>query len=127
MAVNDIRTLIQSKLNELVNVDCGIPCPDDMIEDRQTYFGYSLSQDYIDGDFSRNYSMQITLNGHLVRRNNDAENTVQIIDEALESVLSTLKALNIKYTYEDVNIDRNIRKVHITGFVRYNEINNWLV
>lgn len=125
--MNDLRTLIQGKLSELQNVDCGIPCPDDMIEDEQTYFGYSLSEDYIDGDFGKNYSMQVTINGHLVRRNNDAENTVQIIDEALENVLGVLKALNIKYTYEDVNIDRNIRKVHITGYVRYNEINNWLV
>ena len=125
--MNDLRILIQNKLNEIVNVDSGVPCPDDMIEDRQTYFGYSLSQDYIDGDFDNDYSMQITLNGHLVRRNNDAENTVKILDEALTNVLAVLKQLNIKYSYEDVNIDSNIRKVHITGFVRYNEINNWLI
>lgn len=125
--MDDIRTLIQSYLLQITNIDCGVPQPDDLIEDNQTYFGYMLSETYLDGDFDRNYSMQITLNGHLVRRNNDAENTLQIMDTALSELLSVLKQLNFKYSYEDVNIDSNIRKIHITGFVRYNEINNWLI
>lgn len=125
--MDDIRTLIQSYLLQITNIDCGVPQPDDLIEDNQTYFGYMLSETYLDGDFDRNYSMQITLNGHLVRRNNDAENTLQIMDIALSELLSVLKKLNFKYSYEDVNIDSNIRKIHITGFVRYNEINNWLI
>lgn len=125
--MNDLRILIQSKLNEIQSVDSGVPCPDDMIEDRKTYFGYSLSQDYIDGDFDKDYSMQLTLNGHLVRRNNDAEDTVKILDEALVNVLTLLKDLNIKYSFADVSIDRNIRKIQITGYVKYNEINNWLI
>ena len=101
--------------------------PDEMIEDNQTYFGYTLSENYIDSDFDRNYSMQLSINGHLVRKNNNAENTLQVIDEALNSLLSVLKGLNIKYNFEDVSMNDNTRKVHITGYVRYNEINNWLI
>ncbi len=125
--MDNLRTLIQTQLNAIGDIDSGVPTPDDMIEDNQTYFGYTLSQDYIDGDFDRNYSMQILINGHLVRRNNEAENTLEIIDTALAELLQTLKTLNFKYNFEDVNIDSNIRKIHITGTVRYNEINNWLI
>lgn len=98
-----------------------------MIEDGQTYFGYTLSQDYIDGDFDKHYSMQVTLSGHLVRKNNNIENTLNILDTALEQLLAALKSLNFKYNYEDVSLNDNVRKIHVTGIVRYNEINNWLI
>ena len=73
-----------------------------MIEDGQTYFGYSLNQDYIDGDFDRNYSMQVTLNGHLVRKNNSmvypfVEN-IKILDSLhnKETIYSYMTNLNLK-------------------------------
>lgn len=125
--MEDLRIMIQARLATIANVDSGVPMPDEMIEDNQTYFGYTLNQNYIDGDFNRNYSMQLSINGHLVRKNNNAENTLQIIDEALSSLLGVLKGLNFKYNFEDVNINDDIRKIHITGYVRYNEINNWLI
>ena len=125
--MDSLRQLIQTRLNAVNTVDSGAPFPDDMIEDGQTYFGYSLNQNYIDGDFDKNYSMQITINGHLVRKNNDVENTLSILDTALESILSALKSLNFKYSYEDVSISNDIRKIHISGVVRYNEINHWLI
>ena len=98
-----------------------------MIEDGQTYFGSTLSQDYLDGDFDKHYSMQVTLSGHLVRKNNNIENTLNILDTALEQLLAALKSLNFKYNYEDVSLNDNVRKIHVTGIVRYNEINNWLI
>lgn len=125
--MDSLRRLIQETLDVIPDVDCGAPFPDDMIEDGQTYFGYTLNQDYIDEDFDGNYSMQITLSGHLVRKNNNVENTLSIMDSALEELLEALKSLHFKYSYEDVSLNDNVRKIHVTGVVRYNEINNWLI
>ena len=125
--MDSLRTLIQAHLETVTEVQSGVPTPDELIEDGQTYFGYSIFQDYIESDFDKNYSMQVSINGHLVRKNNRQENTVLILDEALADILDALKSLNFKYSYEDVTIDNNTHKIHITGYVRYSEINNWLI
>ena len=125
--MDSLRTLIQETLEEISYVSSGVPMPDELIEDGRTYFGYSLTQDYIDSDFDRNYSMQASINGYLGRKNNNLENTVLILDTALEDILTALKSLNFRYNFEDVTMDRNIRKIHITGYVKYSEINYWLI
>ena len=125
--MNDIRELIQSRLNAITGLDAGVPIPDDMVEDGKTYFGYTLSEDYIDADFDRNYSMQISIVGHLVRKNNSSENTLSIMDEMLGRLKTALKGLNFTYSYDDVTFSDNVRKIQLSGTVRYNEINNWLI
>lgn len=129
--MEDLRKLIQATLSTQSEydpaVEVGVPVPDDMIEDGITYFGYTLSENYIDRDFDRNFTMQVNLIGYLVRRNNSGENTLSIMDEALDFIKSRLKSLNFTYRYNDVSLDRNIRKVQVTATVKYNEINYWLV
>ncbi len=125
--MNNLRELIQRTLASVLTVDSGIPLADDMVEDNQTYFGYQLMETYIDGDFDKNYSMQVTLIGQLERKSNVAENTVLILDEALEDLITALKGINIKCTYQDVTFEDNIRKISVTGVVRYNQINYSLI
>lgn len=125
--MNEIRELLQSRLNAITGLDAGVPIPDDMIEDNKTYFGYTLSEDYIDSDFNKNYGMQISIVGHLVRKNNSNENTLAIVDEMLAQVKTALKSLNFTYSYDDVTFNDNVRKIQISGTVRYNEINYWLI
>lgn len=129
--MEDLRKLIQATLSTQGEydqaVEVGVPVPDDMIEDGITYFGYTLSENYIDRDFDRNFTMQVNLIGYLVRRNNSGENTLSIMDEALDFIKSRLKSLNFTYRYNDVSLDRNIRKIQVTATVKYNEINYWLV
>lgn len=125
--MNEIRELLQSRLNEITGLDVGVPIPDDMIEDNKTYFGYTLSEDYIDSDFDRNYGMQISIVGHLVRKNNSNEDTLAIVDDMLAQVKTALKSLNFTYSYDDVTFNDNVRKIQISGTVRYNEINYWLI
>ncbi len=125
--MNGIRELLQTRLTAIEGLDAGAPIPDDMIVDGKTYFGYTLAEDYIDGDFDKNYSMQISLVGHLVRKNNSRENTLAIIDWTLDNVKQVLKSLNMRYDYDDVTFNDNIRKIQISATVRYNEINNWLI
>ena len=125
--MDDIRRLLQIALQGMEGLDVGVTVPDDVVEDGKTYFGYALSEDYIDSDFDRNYSMQISLIGFLVRKNNSEEDTLQAMDNALDYIKYALKSLNFTYNYEDVTIDNNVRKIRVTGTVRYNEINNWLI
>ncbi|MBR4610202.1 MAG: hypothetical protein IKO38_07120 [Erysipelotrichaceae bacterium] len=125
--MDEIRTLIQSKLSELTTVDCGVPIPDGMVEDGQTYFGYELQEEYRDSDLNKRYTMQVFLTGRLVRKESSSENTLQIMDQALEDIKEKLKELNFKYSYNDISFQDGIRKILVKANVRYYEANNQLL
>ena len=120
--MNDLRTYIQSKLNEIESIESGRPFPDNVIEDGVTYFGYELQEDFINSDCDSNYSMRISLIGRLVRKENSNENTLQIIDEALAQLKSKLKEMKFRYSYKDVSIETGIIKIQVTAEATYNEI-----
>ena len=124
--MNDIRTFIQSKLNEIVNVESGPPIPDSIVEDGKTYFGYELQEDFRDSDTDSNYTMEIYLLGRIVRRENANEDTLSIIDSALNSIKTKLKEMNFKYSYKDITLDE-FRKIQVSGRVLYNELNKKLI
>ena len=119
-----MRTFIQTKLNELNNIESGEIVADDIVEDGVTYFGYQISKSYMNGDFDKNYTYKVNLTGYVTRRIDSTENTTQIVDNATEDIMDKLKELNFKCNSEDVSIENNIRKARITGYAEYNEINN---
>ena len=125
--MDEIRTLIQTKLSELTTIDCGEAIPDGMVENNQTYFGYELQEIWLGSDLNKNYTMEISLTGRLVRRKTMTENTTKIVDEALQELKEKLKELNFKYTYNDINTDNSFKKIYVKGIVHYNEINNEFV
>lgn len=125
--MKELRNLIQSKLNEISNVDSGVPIPDDVVENGKTYFGYELQEDNIGSDLEKNYTMQISITGRIVRKNIPDENTLEIIDDALDEIKKTLKGLNFKYNYRDITLENGIRKILVTGNAKYNEINKKIV
>ena len=122
--MDETRTLIQAKLDEIESVDSGVPIPDGMVEEGQTYFGYELQEEYRDSDLNKRYIMQIFLTGRLVRKESDEENTLQIMDHALELIKEKLKELNFKYSYNDVSFQDGIRKILVKANVRYYEANS---
>ena len=122
-----MRTVIQTKLNELDNIECGEMIADDIIEDGITYFGYQINRSYLNSDFDKNNTYRVNIIGYVTRRILSDENTTQIVDETTENIIGKLKELNFKCNFEDVSIENNIRKSRITGYVDYNEINNRLV
>ena len=124
--MNGIRTYIQSKLNEIVNVESGPPIPDSIVENGKTYFGYELQEDFRDSDTDSNYTMEIYLLGRIVRRENANEDTLSIIDSALNSIKTKLKEMNFKYSYKDITLDE-FRKIQVSGRVLYNELNKKLI
>lgn len=122
-----MRTVIQSKLNEISDVDSGEIISDDIVENNTTYFGYQIQKNYIDSDMARNNTYKVIITGFVIRRINSNENTTQIVDMAADEVVNKLKELNFKCDSQDVSISNNIRKTRIDGYTIYNEINNKLI
>ena len=122
-----MRTLIQNKLEELENIDCGEMISDDIIEDNITYFGYQVNKNFVNGDFDHNYTYRVSITGYVTRRIQATENTTEIIDNISEQIINKLKELNFKCNSEDVSIENNIKKMKINGYTSYNEINNKLL
>ena len=121
--MDEIRKLIQGKLNELTSIDCGVPIPDGMVEGGKTYFGYEMAENYRNSDFNNQYVMEIALTGRLVRKEDPSENTLSIMDSALEDLKTKLKDLNLKYSYNDVSFQDGIRKIFVKATGRYYEKN----
>ena len=122
-----MRTLIQGKLQEIDTIDSGEMISDDIIEDNVTYFGYQIKKNFVNSDFERNHTYRISITGYITRRIKDTENTTQVVDDAAEEIINKLKELNFKCGSEDVSIDNNIKKIKISGYTSYNEINNKLL
>lgn len=122
-----MRALIQNKLQELENIDCGEIISDDIIEDDVTYFGYQINKNFVNGDFDHNYTYRVSITGYVTRRIKPEENTTQIVDNASDDIINKLKELNFKCNSEDISIDNNIKKMKINGYTTYNEINNKLL
>ena len=110
-----MREVIQNLLIS-TNIDCGNFRPDEMLEKGSTYFGYQLTNNYIDSDLDSTYEMRPTINGYISRREDATENTLQIVDTATREIVDKLKLLGFRTTYEDVSIDNGVRKIHITGY-----------
>ena len=124
--MNDIRTYIQSKFDEIEGIDSGVPIPDSIVEEGKTYFGYELQEDFNSSDTDNNYVMQVSIIGRIVRKEDSTENTLQIVDEALKKIKEKLKEMNFKYSYKDITLDE-FRKIQVTGNVFYNELNKKLI
>lgn len=125
--MDSIRITIQNKLNEIQDIDCGVPVPDGMVEADQTYFGYEIQESYIDSDFNKRYIMKVDLTGRLVRRDNPSQNTLQVLDEALEELKEKLKELNFKYSCNDISFQDGIRKILVKATARYYEENDTFI
>lgn len=124
--MDKLRTTIQSKLEEIENLEVSAEIPDDVMERNKTYFTYTLQKEYDGSDFDRNYTYEVYINGFIKRIQNDEENTLEIVDKISFNIETKLKELNIKTSFQDITIDNGIRKIKVDGNVRYNELNNSL-
>ena len=122
-----MRVYIQTKLNEISNIEIGPFIPDGMIENKTTYFGYQLQEDYQSSDMNKNDHIRVSIQGFILRKVSTNEDTLQIIDDASKEIKNKLKELNFKVSLKDVTLSDDIRKIQVTGYVYYNEINNKLI
>lgn len=127
LKMDKLRETIQSKLEEIEDIEVSVEVPDDLLVKGTTYFSYSLYNNFQDSDFDKNYTYQVTLIGYIKRVQDDTEDTLKIVDKAQEEIKDKLKELNIKTSFQDVSIIDSIRKINVNGTVLYNEINYKLI
>lgn len=120
-----MRVFIQSKLEEIDDLEVTPEIPDDLLEDGKTYFSFSLQNDYQNTDLEKNYTYRPSFIGFVKRRISTTENTLEIVDNMTNQIVEKFKELNFKTSYNDVTVD-SIQKIRITGNSLYNEINNRL-
>lgn len=125
--MNELRSLIQQKLEEIQDIEVSAELPDEIIEEGKTYFSYSLARYYEGSDTDSNFVYRVTLDGYIKRKNNSEENTLEIVDNVQDEIEQKLKELNIKTNFQDVSILDNIRKVRVSGRVQYYELNKGLL
>lgn len=125
--MDELRSLIQQKLEEIQEIEVSAELPDEIIENNKTYFSYTLSRYYDNSDMDKNFIYRVTLNGFIKRKNNTEENTLEIIDNAQDLIASKLKELNIKCDFQDVSVLDNIRKVRTSGSFKYYELTKGIV
>jgi hypothetical protein len=118
-----IRKLIQSKLDELEEVECYATIVEDfeMLEYGTTYFFYSLKDSLIDMSGTH----LLSLEGYVVRKEND-DNSLQYVDDATEEIIEKLRELNIHTNWEDAS-NREVSVMIIVGTTNYNEANYGLI
>lgn len=109
-----MREDVQNKLNE-TSIECGNFRADEVLERDETYFGYRLTNNFVNSDTDSTYEMSLAINGYVARLEDATENTLEIIDKATKEIIDKLKELGFRTTYEDVSIDNGVRKIHITG------------
>lgn len=122
-----IRETIQAKLEELDNIVVSTELPDEMLEENVVYFSYLLQENFVDSDFDNNYTYRISLTGYIKIKTSLEVDSLKLVDNARMQIQSKLKDLNIKTSFNDVSIIDTIRKVQVSGYATYNEINNGLL
>lgn len=121
-----MREFIQARLEEIQDIEITSELPDEVLDEGKTYFSYSLNDFYRNSDLDKNYTYRPSIIGYIKRIDNLEENTLEIVDKATQDIINKLKEMNMQTNYRDVTLDK-IRKVQITAYGLYNEINNILV
>lgn len=124
--MNKLRELLQSKFEEIQDLEVSPEIPDDVLEKGKTYLTFTLSKRYFDGDFDKNYTYRVNISGYIKRLQDDEENTLEIVDEMSNKIKEKMKELNIKSSFNDISVIDGIRKIQVVAYVSYNEINNAL-
>lgn len=122
-----IRETIQKKLEELNDIVVSTELPDEMLEENVLYFSYLLQENYVDSDFDNNYTYRISLTGYIKIKTSLEVDSLKLVDNARMQIQSKLKDLNLKTSFNDVSIIDAIRKIQVSGYATYNEINNGLL
>ena len=122
-----LRQFIQSKLNEITGIEVGTELPDDMLILDQVYFSYLLNNNFVDEDFEHYATRDVSIIGYLKLKSSTTEDSLLIIDNAIQELENKLKEINFKVSFNDVSIGDNIRKVQVRARATYNEINNGLI
>lgn len=121
-----MREDLQDLLNEIQDLQVSTEIPDEILEEGKTYFSFTLQEDYQNGDYDNNYTYRVSIIGFLKRKKDNTENTLEILDNKTKEIIEKFKEFNFKCSYRDESALDYIKKIRITGYATYNEINNKL-
>lgn len=121
---NHFRTLVQGKLNLIADLESGEIVSDELIEEGKYYFGYRVRHTGV--KFNLDYSNKhetIMLTGYLSTKGG----SLVKLDKFTDEIVKKLSELRIICTYDDVStIGSKVRKVLITGYVNYDNLDGLL-
>lgn len=121
-----MREDLQDLLNEIQDLQVSTEIPDEILEEGKTYFSFTLQEDYQNSDYDNNYTYRVSIIGFLKRKKDNTENTLDILDNKAKEIIDKFKEFNFKCSYRDESALDYIKKIRITGYATYNEINNIL-
>ena len=118
--INDLRKTLQSRLEQIENLNCGIPKTDDLVEENEIFYGYELTYSVNSSDLGYQYNdYSITLTGRLVSKNK----SLAIMDHMAQEIAKVLRDLRFKYTIQDVTEYSTTKKLIINGTTSMDEVN----
>lgn len=122
-----LREFIQSKLDEIDDIEMGTEVPDDMLVENVVYFSYLINENITNKDFEQNGTYNVSLNGYIKLKTSIEIDSLSLIDQARKKIQNKLKEINFSVSFNDVSIIDTIRKIQVRANATYNEINNGLI
>lgn len=119
--VNNIRKMIQAKLNEIEGLDSGIIVAEDMVEEGRYYFGYDVRTSLNRRDLSYdNEQYTISLVGYLSTKGG----TLAKFDEYLDAICDKLGELRFRPTTQDspISPDAGYRECMLSAYAQANTL-----
>lgn len=123
--VNNIRRMIQSKLNEIEGLEAGIIVAQDMVEEGRYYFGYDIRTSLNKRDLSYdNEQYTISLVGYLSTKGG----TLADFDKYLDAICDKLGELRFRPTTQDspMTPDTGYRECMLTAYAQANTLEKTL-
>ena len=123
--VNNIRRMIQTKLNEIEGLDAGIIVAQDMVETGRYYFGYDIRTSLNRRDLSYdNEHYTISLVGYLSTKGG----TLAEFDRYLDAICDKLGELRFRPTTQDspISPDTGYRECMLTAYAQLNTLEKTL-
>lgn len=119
--VNNIRRMIQSKLNEIEGLDAGIIVAQNLVEEGRYYFGYDIRTSLNKRDLSYdNEQYTISIVGYLSTKGG----TLADFDKYLDAICDKLGELRFRPTTQDSPIapDTGYRECMLTAYAQANTL-----
>lgn len=123
--VNKLRTMIQSKLNEIDGLEAGIIVAQDLVETGRYYFGYDIRTSLNKRDLSYdNEQYTISIVGYLSTKGG----TQAKFDKYLDAICDKLGELRFRTTTQDspISPDTGYRECMLTGYAQLNTLEKTL-
>ena len=123
--VNNLRRIVQAKLNEIEGLEAGIIVAQNLVEEGRYYFGYDIRTSLNHRDLSYdNEQYTISVIGYLSTKGG----TQAEFDEKLDAICDKLGELRFRATTQDSPItpDTGYRECMLTAYAQLNTLEKTL-